>query len=89
MIQAKFDNLLVKNIPHDPKGNIYIPPEFKKKLMFLQHGIVISAGRGTELLPMPVSPGDVVVYDRDAGFDIDFKGETFRALKNYHIIRAQ
>ena len=86
MITAKSDNIIVKNIPHQPSGRIFIPPEFGRKMKFLQHGKVISAGKGTPLLPMPVKKGNTVVYDKSAGFDIDVNGETFRVLKNYQII---
>lgn len=86
MITCISDNLLVKNIPHEVSGKIYIPPQFRKKMMFLQQGKVISAGKGTDLLPMQVKAGNTVVYERDAGFDIDLKGETYRVLKNYQII---
>jgi len=86
MITCISDNLLVKPVPHEVIGGIFIPPQFRKKILFLQKGKVVSAGRGTDLLPMPVKAGDTVVYERDAGFDIDVKGETYRALKNYHII---
>ena len=89
MVKCKSDNLLVKNIPHDPGGRIFIPPEFKKGMKFLQQGTVISAGEGTDKLPMPVKAGNIVVYDKSAGFDVTRKGVTYRVLKNYQIVCAR
>lgn len=89
MIRCKNDNILVKNIEHEPSGVIYIPPEFRRKMKFLQQGGVISAGQGTELLAMPVKSGNTVVYDKSAGFDLTFKGQTYRVLKNFNIICAK
>lgn len=89
MVRCINDNILVKNIPHDPSVRIYIPPQFRRKFRFMQRGTVISAGSGTDKLPMPVKPGNEVVYEPNAGFDIELKGETYRVLKNFHIICAR
>lgn len=90
MVSCKGDNILVKNLPAEiGKGIIYIPPEFRRSAQYLQRGKVISAGEGTGLLPMPVKPGDVMVYDKNAGFDITINGEDYRVLKNYNIICAK
>jgi co-chaperonin GroES (HSP10) len=89
MVRTINNYILVKNIPHDPKGKIFLPPEFRKKLKIIQRGTVISAGEGSPLLPMPVKAGNEVVYDKAAGFDVDLKGETFRVLSNFNIICAK
>jgi co-chaperonin GroES (HSP10) len=83
------DNILVENIPHEVTGKIYVPPEFRKKMKFLQRGKVIAAGPGTPLLPMPVGPGNEAVYDRPSGFDVTVKGKTIRVIKNFHVICAR
>lgn len=90
MVRCKGDNILVKNIPGElGKGIIYIPPEFRREAHYMQRGRVISAGEGTDLLPMPVKAGDVMVYDKNAGFDITINGEDYRVLKNHNIICAK
>lgn len=89
MIQAIHDNLLVKNIPHDPKTIVYIPPEFRRKLRHAQRGLVISAGKGTDVLPMPVTAGNEIMYEKEAGFDIEVNEEKYRSLKTFHIICAR
>lgn len=86
MFKARHDNILVKNIPHEPKGKIFIPPEFARKMKYLQQGTVVSAGEGTPQLPMQVKAGNIVIYDKSAGFDVDLKGETYRVIKSYQVI---
>lgn len=89
MITCVTDNLLVKNIPFQSSEKIYIPPQFQKQMKFLQKGEVISAGEGNERLPMPVKPGNIVVYAKGAGFELTLNGETYQALKSCNIVCAR
>ena len=89
MINCIFDNILVRQIPNKVPSKLYIPPQFQAKMKHLREGEVISAGRGTDLLPMPVKKGNVVVYQSTDGFDVDVNGESLRLIKNYNIICAR
>jgi|688.fasta_scaffold1689278_2 co-chaperonin GroES (HSP10) len=89
MINCKNDNILVNIIPYKVKTKLYIPPQFQAKMKHLVMGEVISAGEGTELLPMPVKAGNTVVCQSTDGFDVEFNGKTYRVIKNYNIICAK
>lgn len=65
------DKLLVRPLPLETvsKGGIMIPDSAERKPMF---GVVVAAGPGRageagQVLPMPVSPGQRVMYNRFAG----------------------
>ena len=89
MIKCINDSILVMQKPNKVETTLYIPPIFRDKIKHLREGEVVSAGEGTELLPMPVKAGDSVVYQSTDGFDVDFDGKTYRVIKNYNIICAR
>lgn len=65
------DKLLVRPLPLETvsKGGIMIPDSAERKPMF---GVVVAAGPGRageagQVLPMPVRPGQRIMYNRFAG----------------------
>lgn len=70
------DRVLLKAIPQEDKtkGGIFIPDSAKEKPV---KGLVIVAGPGTEDRKVTVKPGDIVLYGKYAGNEIELEGETY------------
>lgn len=49
-------------------------------------GVVIACGEGTSHNPMKVKPGDIVLCNRFAGTDLNFKGEKHYVILSNEII---
>jgi len=49
-------------------------------------GKVISVG---DLIQQKLEPGEVVVYDKLAGFNFDYKGNVYKAIKDRDVIYVE
>lgn len=82
MIQARMDQVLIKPDPpisHYGSG-ILIRPETEQRPS--QRGVVVTTGQKVNYLRV----GDIVVFAKLAGFEIEHKGEKFRLMKHTNIL---
>ncbi|MDO4820265.1 MAG: co-chaperone GroES [Prevotella sp.] len=78
------DRVLVKPAPAEEKiGGIIIPDTAKEKPL---RGEIIAAGKGTKDEAMEVKAGDIVLYGKYAGNEIEFEGEKFLMMRQSDIL---
>jgi chaperonin GroES len=79
------DRVIVKSAPAETKtaGGIIIPDTAKEKP---QRGTVIAAGPGKKDEPMSVKPGDMVLYGKYAGTEINLDGEDLLIMRESDIL---
>lgn len=79
------DRVVVKPAPAEEKtsGGIIIPDTAKEKP---QKGEVIAVGPGKEGNKMTVKVGDVVLYGKYAGQEINHKGEDYLIMREDDIL---
>ena len=82
-IRPLSDMVLVK--PLDKENNvsgIIIPDSIKEKS---QQGLVISVGPGKKDEPMTVKIGDLVLYGKYGGTEVEYDGEKFLIMRESDI----
>ena len=79
------DRVVVKPAPAEEKtsGGIIIPDTAKEKP---QKGEVISVGPGKDGIAMTVKKGDIVLYGKYAGQEINHNGEDFLIMREDDIL---
>jgi len=79
------DRVVVKPAPADEKtkGGIIIPDTAKEKP---QRGKVIAVGPGKEEVKMTVKKGDVVLYGKYAGQELNYEGEDLLIMREDDIL---
>ncbi len=79
------DRVLVKPMEAEEKtaSGIYIPDTAKEKP---QKGTVVALGPGTKDVTMEVKKGDVVLYGKYAGTEINIDGKDFLMMKQSDIL---
>lgn len=79
-IQPLADRVLVKPAPAEEKtiGGIIIPDTAKEKPL---QGEVLAVGNGTKDEAMVLKAGDVVLYGKYAGTEIEFEGEKYLIMR--------
>lgn len=79
-IQPLADRVLVKPAPAEEKtiGGIIIPDTAKEKPL---QGKVLAVGNGTKDEAMVLKAGDVVLYGKYAGTEIEFEGEKYLIMR--------
>ena len=79
------DRVLVKPNPAEEKtaGGLFIPDTAKEKPLM---GKVIAAGPGTSEINMEVKVGDMVMYGKYAGTELNYEGEEYLVMKQADII---
>ena len=84
-LQPLSDRVLVKPVAAEQKtaGGIIIPDTAKEKPL---KGEVIAAGPGTKDEAMQVAAGDVVLYGKYAGTEIELDGEKFLIMRQSDIL---
>ena len=84
-LQPLSDRVLVKPVAAEQKtaGGIIIPDSAKEKPL---KGEVIAAGPGTKDEAMQVAAGDVVLYGKYAGAEIELDGEKFLIMRQSDIL---
>ena len=85
MIKPLADRVLVEPKETETKtaSGLFIPDSAKEKP---QQGVVVAAGPGKKDEPMEVAVGDVVIYGKYAGTEIDFEGKKYLILKQADIL---
>lgn len=84
------DRILVKRVEEDQttKGGIIIPDSAKQKP---QRGQVVAAGEGRMIeggkkIPLDVKVGDVILFGRYSGTEIELNGEDYLMMKEEDIL---
>ena len=79
------DRVLVKPNPAEEKtaGGLFIPDTAKEKPLM---GKVVAAGPGTSEIKMEVKVGDVVMYGKYAGTEIDIDGEKLLIMRQSDVL---
>ncbi|MCQ2233688.1 MAG: co-chaperone GroES [Paludibacteraceae bacterium] len=84
-IKPLADRVLVKPAAAEEKtiSGIIIPDSAKEKPL---KGEVLAVGNGTKDEAMVVKPGDMVLYGKYAGTEIDVDGEKFLIMRQSDIL---
>jgi len=84
-IKPLADRVLIMSSPAEEKtaGGIIIPDTAKEKP---QRGTVVAAGPGKKDEPMTVKPGDVVLYGKYSGTEINVDGKDYLIMKESDIL---
>ncbi len=84
-IKPLADRVLIEPSPAEEKtaGGIIIPDTAKEKP---QRGTVVAAGPGKKDEPMTVKSGDVVLYGKYAGTEINVDGNDFLIMRESDIL---
>ena len=83
-IKPLADRVLVKPAPAEEKiGGIIIPDTAKEKPL---RGEIVAAGNGTKDEAMELKAGDVVLYGKYAGTEIDLEGEKYLIMRQSDVL---
>lgn len=83
-IRPLADRVLVKPAPAEEKiGGIIIPDTAKEKPL---RGEIVAAGNGTKDEKMELAAGDVVLYGKYAGTEIEFEGEKYLMMRQSDVL---
>ena len=83
-IKPLADRVLVKPAPAEEKiGGIIIPDTAKEKPL---RGEIVAAGNGTKDEVMELKTGDVVLYGKYSGTEIDLEGEKFLIMRQSDVL---
>ena len=79
------DRVVVKPAPAEAKtaGGIIIPDTAKEKP---QRGEVIAVGPGKDEIKPTVSAGDIVLYGKYAGQELNYEGEDYLIMREDDIL---
>lgn len=81
------DNIIIRNVKASKESpQIIVPPVFRKKMESYEKGKVITCGPGTQRVIMPVEKGDTVIFSKDKGQEIQYKGRELKVIKPSHVI---
>lgn len=85
MIKPLADRILVEPVQSEEKtlGGIIIPETAKEKQ---QKGTVIAVGTGMKDEKMEVKEGDIVLYGKYAGTDINFDGKDYLIMRQSDLL---
>ena len=84
-IKPLADRVLIEPAQAEEKtaGGIYIPDTAKEKP---QRGKVVAAGPGTAENPITVKVGDVVLYGKYSGTELEFEGQGYLMMRESDIL---
>lgn len=83
-IRPLADRVLVKPAPAEEKiGGIIIPDTAKEKPL---KGEIVAAGNGSKDEKMELAAGDVVLYGKYAGTEIEFEGEKYLMMRQSDVL---
>lgn len=79
-IKPLADRVLIKPAPAEEKtaGGIIIPDTAKEKPL---QGEVVATGEGTKDETMVLKAGDVVLYGKYAGTEVEYEGEKYLIMR--------
>ena len=84
-IKPLADRVVLKPADAEQKsqGGIIIPDTAKEKPL---RGTVVAAGKGTKDNPMELKEGDVVLYGKYAGTEIELEGDKFIIMRESDVL---
>ena len=84
-IKPLADRLLIKPAPAEEKtaGGIIIPDTAKEKPL---QGEVVATGEGTKDETMVLKAGDVVLYGKYAGTEVEYEGEKYLIMRQSDVL---
>ncbi len=84
-IQPLADRILVKPAAAEEKtiGGIIIPDSAKEKPL---RGEVIAVGEGTKEEKMLLKEGDLILYGKYAGTELEFEGEKYLVMRQSDVL---
>lgn len=84
-IKPLADRVVVKPADAEQKsqGGIIIPDTAKEKPL---RGTVVAAGKGPKDNPMELKEGDVVLYGKYAGTEIELEGDKFIIMRESDVL---
>lgn len=79
-----FDRVVIKPDEQNKKTEtgIILPPDTRKRS---NSGVVVAVGGGLER-PIPLEPGDRVIYQRHAGLDMQWNNENYLVVLAHEIV---
>lgn len=84
-IKPLADRVLIEPAPAETKtiGGIIIPDTAKEKPL---QGTVVAVGKGTKDEEMILSEGDVVLYGKYAGTELEFEGKKYLIMRQSDVV---
>ena len=83
-IKPLADRVLVRPMPAEQKvGGIIIPDTAKEKPL---KGTVVAAGDGTKDEEMVLKEGDIVLYGKYAGTEVELDGEKYLIMRQSDVL---
>ena len=84
-IKPLADRVVIKPAPAETKtvGGLIIPDIAKEKPLY---GTVLAVGNGTKDEEMVLKEGDVVLYGKYAGTEIDIDGEKLLIMRQSYVL---
>ncbi|MFR1987181.1 MAG: co-chaperone GroES [Prevotellamassilia sp.] len=84
-IKPLADRVLIKPAPAEEKtaGGIIIPDTAKEKPL---QGEVVATGEGTKDETMVLKAGDVVLYGKYAGTEVEYEGEKYLIMRQSDVL---
>ena len=84
-IKPLADRVLIKPAPAEEKtaGGIIIPDTAKEKPLL---GEVVATGEGTKDETMVLKAGDVVLYGKYAGTEVEYEGEKYLIMRQSDVL---
>ena len=83
-IRPLADSVLVRPMPAEQKvGGIIIPDTAKEKPL---KGTVVAAGDGTKDEEMVLEEGDIVLYGKYAGTEVELDGEKYLIMRQSDVL---
>jgi len=84
-IKPLADRVLIKLAPAEEKtaGGIIIPDTAKEKPL---QGEVVATGEGTKDETMVLKAGDVVLYGKYAGTEVEYEGEKYLIMRQSDVL---
>ena len=83
-IRPLADRVLVRPMPAEQKvGGIIIPDTAKEKPL---KGTVVAAGDGTKDEEMVLDEGDIVLYGKYAGTEVELDGEKYLIMRQSDVL---
>lgn len=84
-IQPLADRVLIEPAPAEEKtvGGIIIPDTAKEKPL---QGTVVAVGRGTKDEEMVLKAGDLVLYGKYAGTELEHEGKKYLVMRQSDVV---
>lgn len=85
-MKVKNKNVVVRDISDESESKVFVPKHFKDKLRNLVKAEVVGVSdEHKDRLPV----GSTVLYQKNAGMDIEHEEETLRVIRFGNIMAAQ